>query len=207
MEHSIYIATTNKGKIKDFEALLSPLGITITSSSNLMPEVEETGNTFAQNALLKAQALFEIVQKPVIADDSGLSVVTLNGAPGIFSSRYAGLDASDAQNRALLLKNLSDTKNRKATFICAIALVRADGTFAIFEGIAEGEITTFEQGLDGFGYDSLFFSSDLEKTFAQSTQAEKNLVSHRAKALKLLLTDPFFKKKREEHTYASTSSL
>jgi len=187
MKH-IWLSTMNDHKRAEFETLLTPLGITLHTPHELdhFPAVDEVGETFAENALLKAQALYAIVREPVIADDSGLIVDALDGKPGIFSARYAGEAATDADNRQLLLKNMAQIDNRNAQFICSIALVETEDVVHIFEGQVKGSIMSEEQGTHGFGYDSLFFSEELGKTFAQATQAERNQVSHRARAFNKL---------------------
>jgi len=188
MEH-IWLSTQNPHKRKEFVTLLAPFGISVHTPDELRSfrEIAEVGHTFAENALLKAQALYDIVKAPVIADDSGLIVDALNGRPGIYSARYAGEHATDAENRLLLLQNMQNKKNRKARFICAIAFVQNETSFDIFEGISEGEILSEAHGTGGFGYDSIFFSPALGKTFAEVTDAQKQTVSHRMRALNKLL--------------------
>jgi len=184
----IWLATSNEHKRKEFEHLLTPLGIRVHTPRELanVPAVEETGTTFVENALLKARALYEIVKEPVIADDSGLVVDALDGAPGIYSARYAGEAATDADNRALLLKNMENINDRRARFVAAIAFVQDARRYDIFEGTVDGLITREPLGEEGFGYDSLFFATELDKTFAQASLVEKQRVSHRARALRQL---------------------
>ena len=137
-----------------------------------------------ENALIKARAVCKATGLPALADDSGLCVDALGGAPGVRSARYSG--GGDADNRALLLKNLAGVSDRRAHFNCAVALVCPDGRELTAEGRTEGSILTEERGEHGFGYDSLFFSNDLNKSFAEADEAEKNAVSHRGRALKCL---------------------
>jgi XTP/dITP diphosphohydrolase len=150
--------------------------------------VEETGATFAENALIKARAACSALQEMVLADDSGLCVDALNGAPGVFSARYSGVHGSDQANRNTLLKNLEGIENRKAHFTCSLALVYPDGREIVAEGYTHGNILKTENGEGGFGYDCLFFSDDLQKSFGQATAEEKNAVSHRFRALQKLRT-------------------
>jgi len=149
-------------------------------------DIEENGSTFEENAIIKAKALYEYINNPeyiVIADDSGLCVDYLNGEPGIYSARFSG--GNDAENRKKLLDLLQDvpTEKRSAHFNCTITLIN-NGNSTIFEGICNGMITEKESGENGFGYDSLFFYPELNKTFAELSAEEKNQVSHRANAVK-----------------------
>ena len=146
-------------------------------------DVEETGSTFADNALIKVRAICKALNCIVIGDDSGLCVEALDGAPGVYSARYSGQHGNDKANRELLLKNMQNVENRKAYFACAVAMAFPDGKEFVAEGRAQGQIMYEEKGDGGFGYDSLFFSEELKKSFAEATPSEKNAVSHRAKAL------------------------
>jgi len=149
-------------------------------------DVEETGTTFMENALLKARAASQVIGLPVLGDDSGLCVDALQGEPGVYSARYSGKGM--VENRQLLLKNLQGKSNRAAHFTCAMALVFPDGTEYTVEGQTHGIIATEEQGgANGFGYDCLFISDDLGKAFSMATAEEKNAVSHRGRALQNLL--------------------
>lgn len=149
------------------------------------PEIEESGETFEENATLKAVAVSQIHQGWVIADDSGLEVDALGGAPGVYSARYSGEDATDAANNALLLKNLENVrgKDRKARFRCVIVLARAGRKVAVFSGSVEGIIVNQPKGTEGFGYDPLFIPQGFCETFGQLPAATKNRLSHRALAL------------------------
>ena len=140
-----------------------------------------------ENALIKARAASKALGIPALADDSGLCVDALNGAPGVYSARYCGYHGSDKENRDLLLKNMQGVENRKANFTSAIALVYPDGTELLAEGHTYGKILLEEQGEGGFGYDCIFESEDLGKSFGVATAEEKNSVSHRFRALQVLL--------------------
>lgn len=182
------IATNNKNKLREireilggyFDELLSlkDLGINI--------EIEETGSTFEENALIKARAIVSLTSLPALADDSGLMVDALDGAPGVYSARYAGEEHDDKKNNAKLLESLKG-KDRKAHFCSVIALCYPDGRYLTSEGRADGEILNEERGCGGFGYDPLFYSSELKKSFAQASSEEKNAVSHRGRALRAML--------------------
>lgn len=186
----IVLASRNKKKIKELEALLSEYieGIEILSLDDvgIYGEIEENGESFAENALIKASAAAKSGYIG-IGDDSGLQVDALGGAPGIYSARYAGDHGNDAANNTLLLKNLEGVENRNARFVCALACVFPDGTdpISVF-GTAEGEIISEYRGEGGFGYDPLFYFPPLDKTFAELTAEEKNKISHRSNAIRLL---------------------
>ena len=182
----IVVATTNQGKLKEIRSILSDYEIVSAADVGFMDDVEETGATFVENARLKAKTVCKAVGLPVLGDDSGLCVDVLDGAPGVYSARYSGQGV--VANRKLLLENLQGQKNRKAHFCCAMVLVFPDGHEIVVEGRTDGEITTAEtNGGNGFGYDCLFYSDELGKTFAEASADEKNAVSHRGKALHNLL--------------------
>ena len=151
--------------------------------------MEETGDTFAENALLKARAATRALQCIALADDSGLCVPALDGAPGVRSARYAGEHGNDKKNRDLLLKNLQNKKDRSAYFVSAVALTFPDGKEIVVEGKTHGRILKEEVGTGGFGYDCIFQSDDLGKSFGEATSEEKNAVSHRYRALQALLKE------------------
>lgn len=182
----VLAATGNKGKIREFSQILSPLGFETVSPKDIGIDIdpEETGTTFAENALIKAQAFMQAANMPVIADDSGLMVDFLGGAPGIYSARYA--EGSDADRCNKLLKNMEKADNRSARFVSSVAMVFPDGTAVEAEGTCEGEITTSPAGENGFGYDPVFYIPSMKKTVAQMSADEKNAISHRGKALRLL---------------------
>lgn len=184
----LVIATGNAGKLKEMKEMLGDLFDVIgLKEAGATATAEENGSTFAENALIKAEDIFKQTGENVLADDSGLCVEALDGAPGIFSARYAGENATQAQKNALLLKNLQGAENRKAKFVCSVALILKNGRVIQAEGETEGEILQSENGNGGFGYDPLFFSYDLKKSFGDCTDDEKNSVSHRSRALQNLL--------------------
>lgn len=183
------IATNNPHKLQEIKAVLGNQFEELLSLEELGIDidVEETGTTLEKNALLKARTIEAICHIPTLADDTGLMVDALNGNPGVYSARYAGEEHNDANNRALLLKNLQNVKNRKAHFETVIAIVYPNGDFITSKGRVEGEILQEERGNEGFGYDSLFYSYELKKTFAEASQTEKNSVSHRGRALRAMV--------------------
>lgn len=185
----VIAATKNKGKIKEMQEILSPLGVDIISQQEMGIEVdvEETGDTFEKNALIKARAVAMVCDYPILADDSGLCVAVLDGAPGVRSARYAGDDATDEDRINKLLNEVGDSENRKAKFVTAVAFVYPDGREVTAEGEVKGRITMTPEGENGFGYDPIFYSDELGKTFAQCSDEEKNSVSHRSRALHNLL--------------------
>lgn len=181
----IVAATHNKGKIREFHQILEKLGFEVVSSEELgiYEEPEETGSTFEENALIKANAAAELCDCAVMADDSGLCVEALGGKPGVYSARYAGENASDTERVQKLLAEMSGEENRRAKFVSAIAFIMPDGEQITVTGETHGRIAYEPSGADGFGYDPVFISDDLNKTFAESTPEEKNSVSHRGRAL------------------------
>lgn len=186
----ILIATANAGKAREFEALFAKKGFKVKTLRDFpeIPEVEETGTTFEENALLKAETIARTLNMLVLADDSGLKVDALDGAPGVFSARYAGEFKSDAANNAKLLHELTGVAkgDRTAQFHCTLALALPGQTSLVVDGEVEGLILTIPKGENGFGYDPLFFVESKGKTMAELTQDEKNEVSHRAVALEKL---------------------
>jgi len=188
----VVLATGNPGKVRELADLLAAFGLDIVAQTELGVEsAEETGLTFIENAILKARHAAEITGLPAIADDSGLAVNALGGAPGIYSARYAGVDASDQQNLDKLLVALENVPDgeRQAQFHCVLVYVRhaADPTPLVFHGSWAGEITRAAAGAGGFGYDPIFYVPELGKTAAELSKDEKRAVSHRGKALTLLL--------------------
>ncbi len=181
---TLVAATGNTHKLKEIRAIFSGHTVLSEREAGFFGEPEETGATFLENALIKARAVCEATGLPALADDSGLCVQALGGAPGVRSARYSG--GGDAENRTLLLKNLQGVCDRRARFCCAVALVFPDGRTLTAEGETAGTIAREERGEGGFGYDSLFVSDDLGKTFAEASEQEKNAVSHRGRALKAL---------------------
>ena len=183
------IATNNQHKLQEIRAILGDSFEELLSLKDLGidVDVEETGTTLEENALIKARAILSLSGIATLADDTGLMVDALKGAPGVYSARYAGEEHDDAKNRALLLKNLDGVKDRSAHFATVIALCYPDGKTLTASGRVNGEILLSERGTEGFGYDSLFFSTELGKTFAEATQSEKNSVSHLGRALRAML--------------------
>ncbi len=180
-----FISTGNAHKISEFKAILEPYGIALKSPKELgiNVDVEENGATFAENALIKAQYGYKVTGLPAIADDSGLSIEALNGEPGIYSARYAGENAADADKINKVLKNMLGKENRKAKFVCAIAFVDGNNRFCV-QGECHGEILDCPRGENGFGYDPIFMPDGFDKSFAQLSSDEKNSISHRGRALK-----------------------
>lgn len=186
----IVVATKNKGKAKEFESLFSKNGFIVKTLLDFpeIEEIEETGKTFEENAILKAEAVAKQLARPVISDDSGLIVDALNGRPGVFSARYAGEEKSDEANIDKILDELQGihTSNRTARFYCALAVaIPGKPTFTV-NGTCEGEILFERQGINGFGYDPIFFVYEKKRSMAELTSEVKNSISHRAKALEKL---------------------
>ena len=189
-ESVILIATGNKGKAKEFEAIFKEKGLDVKTLLDFpnVPEVEETGKTFAENALLKAETISKQFNCLVLADDSGLMVDALNGQPGVYSARYAGKLKSDAANNAKLMHELTDIPQteRTAKFHCTLAVAAPGKESLVVEGEVKGEILAIPRGDNGFGYDPLFLVPSLNKTMAELSGSEKNKISHRAQAIKAL---------------------
>ncbi len=183
----LVVATGNTHKLKEIAEIFPEFEIYSQKQMGFDEEVEENGATFLENALIKARAAANALQIPALADDSGLCVKALGGQPGIYSARYAGEHGNDKANRNLLLKNLEGEENREAYFACAVALVYPDGRELTAEGRTYGKILMEEVGEGGFGYDCIFESSDLGKSFGVASAEEKNAVSHRFRALQALL--------------------
>jgi XTP/dITP diphosphohydrolase len=188
MLDEVILASRNAGKIKEFKILLRGLVRNVSSLRDLasVSDIVEDGATYSENALKKARHISILTDKICLADDSGLEVEALEGKPGIFSSRFAGDRSSDEENIAKLLSKLVNKPNRNALFVCNLALVFPDGREAIAEGKCQGLILNKPRGVGGFGYDPVFFLSDLNKTMAELTLDEKNQISHRARAVREL---------------------
>lgn len=186
MSEKFVLATHNPGKLKEMSAILAELGIQVVGPSELGidVEVEETGTTFAENAMLKARAICAASGLPAIADDSGLCVDALNGGPGVYSARYGGEGLDDRGRTMLLLQNMRGQTTRAAHFACAICCVFPSGDTLTAEGRCEGAIAFAPMGEGGFGYDPVFLVPEKAKTFSQLTAEEKNAISHRGKALR-----------------------
>lgn len=186
----IIVASTNQGKIKEIKAMLKDIDIEVLSMKDVLEqelEIEETGTTFKENALIKAQTIANIVNKPVLADDSGLEVDALDKQPGIYSARFLGADTSYNIKNQYIIDALKD-KERTARFVCAMALVIPGQEPILIEETMEGLINDKIEGANGFGYDPIFYFPPCQMTSAMMSMEEKNKYSHRAKALKKLYT-------------------
>ncbi|KRE74636.1 XTP/dITP diphosphatase [Paenibacillus sp. Soil750] len=200
----VVIATRNEGKVKEFAKLFGAKGYKVRSLADYsdLPEIVESGKTFAENARIKAQIISAHLHVPVLADDSGLCVTALGGDPGVYSARYAGENATDADNNARLLQALHELEDRielsagdghppllsEASFVCALTLIDPVANEVIeAEDVCQGFIIHEERGEGGFGYDPLFYIPSLGRTMAELTVEEKNEMSHRAKALRMFL--------------------
>ena len=187
---TIVIATRNNGKLREFRNLLMPLRSEVLSLKDVSidEEFEESGQTFAENARLKATGYSRLTRFPVLADDSGLEVATLGGRPGIHSARYAGVGASDSDRIRKLLEELEQSgRSRAARFVCALAFAQEGGLLLESSGECRGIIIDKPRGANGFGYDPIFLFQSLGKTLAELSESEKNLHSHRANAVASLL--------------------
>jgi XTP/dITP diphosphohydrolase len=194
---SLVIATGNAGKVKEFQSLLAPLGVTLLTPKDIgfTGEVDETGDTYAANALLKARALSALTSHPVLADDSGVEVDALGGAPGLYSARYASDEEvkaagrQDAANRAKLLAALKGRTDRTARFRCTLCYLEPGAEPRFYDGACEGEIIAGERGAGGFGYDPLFIPLGFNRTFGELPEPVKESLSHRGRAVAALLAD------------------
>lgn len=184
----IAAATNNANKIREFGEILQDLGIKVLSLKDLGIDIEteETGKTFAENARIKAEAVKKLCNLPVLADDSGLCVEALDGAPGLYSARFGGKGLDDSGKRKLLLEKLKNEDNRRAYFVSSLILLFPNGDEICAEEKVFGEIMREECGNNGFGYDSIFFCNEINKGFGVATPEEKDSVSHRGKALRTL---------------------
>lgn len=185
----LIIASNNPHKLIEIKAILGGLFDEIVSmrEAGILHETVEDGETFLENALKKAREIAEISGCPALADDSGICVDALGGAPGVLSARFCGVHGDDEANNRLLLEKLAHTENRGAHFACAIALAYPDGSAVTAEGQLYGEIAREEKGANGFGYDPLFYLPEYNMTSAEISPEEKNRISHRGKALRALL--------------------
>lgn len=186
---TLVVATGNKHKLQEIQAIFKDVRVVSAREAGYLGDPEETGATFEENAIIKARAAAEALNLPALADDSGLCVAALGDAPGIYSARYAGGHGDDKKNREKLLADLGDEKNRAAYFRSAAALCfpqSMGGKTVTATGDTHGRILTREEGENGFGYDCLFYSDDLCKSFGVASAEEKNAVSHRFRALTAL---------------------
>jgi XTP/dITP diphosphohydrolase len=201
---TLVIATGNKGKVAEFRSLLGPAGFSLLTPAEIgfAGDVEETGTTFRENALLKARALAALTPHPVLSDDSGLEVEALGGAPGLYSARYSALETGPqgpwlgpdgkalpmaAANRAKLLKALEGVADRRARFRCMLCYLAPGAPPAFFEGICEGEVIGAERGRGGFGYDPIIVPEGYAQTFAELPGETKDAISHRGRAVAAFL--------------------
>jgi len=186
----VVIATRNAGKLREIQEILAPLGLKVLSLSDFpeIPEILEDGQTFEENAVKKAAAVASQTRRVAIADDSGLAVDALQGRPGVFSSRYAGENATDADRYRKLLKEMAGVPEgqRGAAFICAVAIASPSGKVEVVKGERRGEIALAPKGSHGFGYDPVFYFPEAGKTMAELEPEAKNRISHRAQALEKL---------------------
>lgn len=189
MKRKLIVASKNDGKIKEIKKILDGLPIEIISmkEAGIDPDIEENGADFEQNAMLKAQAVYNLTSSMVIADDSGLEIDFLNGAPGVFTSRFAGesTDQSEKNKKIIYLLKDIEPQYRKARFVCSIAFVSEKIKFTV-TGSVEGQISEKPEGYNGFGYDPIFYVPEYGKTFAELPESIKNKISHRAIALQKL---------------------
>ncbi len=185
MVNIIVLATNNKNKVKEFQHILKDFQVELRSLSDFgpIPEVIEDGDTFDENAYKKAHQTARVLGLPAIADDSGLVVEALDGAPGVYSARYAGENATDEDNTGKLLQELKDVKDRRASFKCVLSVAVPSGPALTYEGECHGTIIDEPRGENGFGYDPVFYFEEYGKTFAELTMDEKSKISHRGKAL------------------------
>lgn len=185
------LASKNPHKLTELQRILGDMKVEVVLESDVGADVdvEETGETFEENSLLKARAVMEATGLPAVADDSGLCVAALNGAPGVYSARYGGEGLSDQDRYRLVLDSLKGQLDRSATFVSVVTACFPNGDVLVARGECPGTIAYAPQGENGFGYDPVFFVPALRKTFAQMTAEEKNAVSHRGKALEKFKTE------------------
>lgn len=184
----IMIATSNAHKVEEFREMLEPLGIQVRSLLDLEEkvEIEETGTTFAENAMIKALSVHERLGIPVISDDSGLEVDAMDKAPGVYSARFLGYDTPYDEKNQYIMDQVKG-KTRTARYVCAIAYVEEDGAGHVFTGVVEGEIADHARGEKGFGYDPIFYYPPYGATLAEVSEEKKNAISHRGRALAQLI--------------------
>lgn len=179
----LVVASANKNKLREIQEILPDYNIISLSDIGFFEDIVEDGDTFAENALIKAKTACQFSGKPSLGDDSGLIVPSLDGAPGVLSARYSGVHGDDNANMDKLLKELEGKEDRSAYFLCSMALVYPDGKIITVEGKTHGRILKERTGSGGFGYDPIFFSEELGKSFGIASPEDKNKISHRGKAL------------------------
>lgn len=190
--NEIIFATSNPNKLKEVKLLLgNKVKVISLKDIGFTDDIEETENTIKGNSLLKAKTIFDLYQKPVLAEDTGLEVDTLNGEPGVYSARYAGTHCSAVDNMELLLKNMENVDNRKAKFKTVATFFKSDTYKKQYLGVVNGKILEEKKGKEGFGYDPIFQPEGFSKTFAEMSNQEKALISHRAIAIKQFVKDFF----------------
>lgn len=191
-EGKLVIASHNQGKVREIGELLAPFGVEVVSAGELgLAEPEETGTTFKANAELKARAAAEASGLPALADDSGMAVDALDGAPGIYSARWAGPSKDFDLAMAKVQRELGDSADRGGAFICALSLCWPDGEIATFEGVVRGTLVWPPRGSQGFGYDPMFLPEGRKETFGEMSPEEKHAISHRADAFRQLVAACF----------------
>ena len=191
MNYEIVLATNNKHKLKEVREILTPEGIIVYGLADLglkPEEVEENGNTYFENALIKAKAVQKLTSMPVISDDSGIEISALDWQPGIHSARFAESHGGYDKTFDFILEKIKDSNDRKARFVCDIVLLNVEEKPLLFEGIVNGQIANEPYGQSGFGYDPIFICDDVGITYAEMFSKDKNIYSHRARALKKLIT-------------------
>ena len=190
MMDKIVFATTNEGKVKEIKEILEgfPVEVVSMKEMNITTDIEENGTTFEENSLIKAREISKLTGLPALADDSGLEVDYLNGEPGIYSARYLGKDTDYNYKNNYIIDRLKEAedKERSARFICVISLVLPDGREFVKKGVMEGRIGYEIKGENGFGYDPIFYLPEYGKTSAELSSDEKNKISHRGKALRVM---------------------
>ncbi len=185
---TIVLASNNQHKVLEYQKILKDYKLITLKELDYQEEIEENGHTFAENAFIKAATIHNYLKDQqkdyiVLAEDSGLCINALNGAPGIYSARYSGVHGNSLENRKRVLKELADVEDRSAYFMCAIVVYFPNGEYQTFTGRTDGSITKEERGRTDFGYDAIFLSDDLGCTFGEATEEEKNSVSHRGRAI------------------------
>jgi XTP/dITP diphosphohydrolase len=194
LDRPLVLATRNQGKILELKELLSGFDVTVKSLNDFgpVPQVIEDGKTFEENAYKKAHFTARVLGFPTLADDSGIVVPALNGAPGVRSARFAGEDADDASNNMKLLRMMEGVADRRAVFECVIVIAVPRGPALVYDGRCEGEIANQARGKSGFGYDPVFYYAPMNKTFGELSREEKNLISHRGRAM-VKIKEEFYK--------------
>ena len=187
------VATKNNGKLKEISEILKdfPFEVISMEKIGILKDIEEYGTTFQENALIKAEEIYKLTGELVMADDSGIEVDYLDGAPGIYSARFAGIDATDEEKNNKLIKLLYgvEFERRTARFVCAIAVVLGEENYFTVKGVCEGYIGLEPKGINGFGYDPLFFIPEFNMTTAQMSSEDKHKISHRGKALRYMVEE------------------